>query len=176
MSLPDTRTMLHLRLTLSCTAWAAVGYIAVTLLFDGPAGFGDEFPSLPIVTIAVGLLVSLVVGTWQWRYYGTGRVRIRRTVLIDAPVAAVLARAAEAATALGASAPRIDEEAGTVDLRVPPSPASLGRRSRVAAVAEGTGSRVTVTCRPLFPLAVTDAGRGADHVARLVDALEPVSA
>ena len=33
-----------------------------------------------------------------------------------------------------------------------------------------------MTCRPLFPLAVTDAGRGADHVARLVDALEPVSA
>ena len=103
MSLPDTRTMLHLRLTLSCTAWAAVGYIAIALLLDGPAGFGDEFPSLPIVTIAVGLLVSLVVGTWQWRFYGTGRVRIRRTVLIDAPVAEVLARAAEAATALGAS-------------------------------------------------------------------------
>lgn len=175
MILPDTRTVLHLRLALALGGWAAASYSAMTVFSEGIDGLINGWVLMVIIAVAVGAITSAIIGTWQWRTYGTGRVRIRRTVVVDAPVADVLRRAADAAPDLGARAPRIDGRAGTVDLRVPPSPLSWGRRSRVAAVAEGTGTRVTVTCRPLFPLTVTDVGKGAEHVARLLEAIEPIA-
>lgn len=176
MSVPDHPVVLYVRLFLAFGLWATTGYLASTLLFEGVAGLADEPLPLLVVAGCVAALGSAVVGTWQWHTYGTARTHVRRTVVVDAPVAEVLRRVADARRAAGTRDPRVDEQAGTVALRTPSMLGTFGQVTRVEAVADGAGSRVTVSSRPAYPLTLTDSGRNAAQVERLLAVLEPVSA
>jgi hypothetical protein len=183
----EARFRLHRRIAIATgVPYAVLWSIYMAIVEDvglDPAGLGIIAATGAVAGLFFGILMSVVLGRWQWRAANRRRladpaapdavdvgVHRRSTVRVEVPAAEILRRSSDAAGVLRRGRVTAVEEADRiVTLRVGMSWRSWGERVVLRLHPQSPSvTDVVVTSRPVFPWTLVDYGVNASNVERMI--------
>jgi hypothetical protein len=186
----EARFRLHRRIAIATgVPYAVLWSIYMAIVEDvglDPAGLGIIAATGAVAGLFFGILMSAVLGTWQWRAADRQRRRVtdpaapdavdvgvhrRSTVRVEVPAAEILRRSTDVAGVLRrARVTAVEEADRIVTLRVGMSGRSWGERVVLRLHPQSPSvTDVIVTSRPVFPWTLVDYGVNARNVERVLE-------
>jgi hypothetical protein len=190
----EARFRLHRRIAIAtgvpyAVVWSIYMAIAEDVGLD-PARLGIVAGTGALAGLFFGILMSAVLGTWQWRAAARRRVtdpaapdgvdvgvHRRSTIRVEVPAAEILRRSSDAAGVLRRGRVTAVEDADRiVTLRVGMSWRSWGERVELRLHPQSPSvTDVIVTSRPVFPWTLVDYGVNAGNVERVLEWLRALA-